>query len=171
MITQQLPLKFSFRQLVPEDWETFKNLRLESLEVARGMFGGSSFEQASRIPDESWQEKLSSNKNIFYALFKDKNAVGLMAVMEHNETDQEAFVSSIYLNPETRGQGLTHYLFEQSIIAAKNRKYKILWCSTREGNKAIIAVCEKFGFRYSHTVEKQWNDNTKAGLVYYKLEL
>lgn len=164
------PAGFSIKQLYTEDWTLLKEIRLESLKHAQGLFGGS-YEDAIHKTDFEWQETLNSLTNIFYALQNDQGTVGIAALMQNRDNDSEVFISAVYIKPEYRGMGLTHTLFQNLIDLARQKNYKHISCSTRHGNKAIISVCNKSGFVYSHTVYKLWPDNTHADLIYYRLDL
>lgn len=165
-----LPDGYTFRQLTPDDWLIFKTIRLEALETAHGLFG-ESYHDAVTIPDSEWQERLLSNTKTFYAIFHQEKAVALIALLQNRDNAEEVFISAVYVAPDHRGKGLNNHLFAQALHFARQHRYKSAWCSTRRGNDAIVGICKKLGFKYSHTTDKLWPDNCHADLLYFKKTL
>ena len=54
----------------------------------------------------------------------------------------------MFVKPEAQGMGLGRHLFEMRITEARNMGCKSIYADTVKGNTEMLAMYEKFGFRY-----------------------
>lgn len=54
----------------------------------------------------------------------------------------------MFVRPEAQGQGLGRQLFEMRIAEAKKMRCRAIYADTVKGNRSMLSMYEKFGFRY-----------------------
>ena len=54
----------------------------------------------------------------------------------------------MYVRPEARGTGLGKRLFEMRMEEARNMGCRAVYADTAKGNRAMLGIYERFGFRY-----------------------
>jgi ribosomal protein S18 acetylase RimI-like enzyme len=107
-------------RLAPEDWQSLKVIRLESLKSDPAAFGGK-FEDESTNPDEKWQER-ASDPNRFFLVAKDgERIVGLVGIAKSRDLGEEdvSILLSMYVNREYRGRGIGKALVKSAIDQAR----------------------------------------------------
>lgn len=161
---------YSIRQLVEEEWQLYKAIRLESLQKSHGVFGGNYADESVR-PDSEWQERLGNKKYAFFGVFFNVECVGLAGVVEFKEDAQTALLIAHYIREGHRGKGLANLFYKASIAWAKENGYKRAIVSHRYSNLASKAANQKVGFVYTHSESRTWPDGVTEDNVYYELIL
>lgn len=163
-----LPDDYTCRLLTPNDWQEMKDLRLEALQKAAGLFGDS-YAVYVELPDQEWQKILETR--VYFGVFHHNIMVGMAALIENRDNKDEVFLSAAYVTPAHRGKKLTNVLFEHCIGYTHNSSYNLIWCSTKQGNDAVISLCNTFGFTFSHAHPKHWPDDSHADVLYFKMAI
>lgn len=133
------------RSLTAEDWETWKQFRLEALKNSPESFG-SSFEEELHWQDSEFQDRI--NKNNIFGAFID----GILAAsagfysLKAQKTKHRGVIWGIYTKPEYREQGLASVLMQAIITFAKAQVIQLhLSCATN--NLSAIKFYNKHGFK------------------------
>lgn len=163
--------KFSIGQFQPDDWPTFKALRLESLLEEPAVFGGIYQEEVLRSENE-WKIRLSDTGKAYFGLFTESNeCIGLTGMAKHNDTQQVATLVASYIRKDYRGIGLSSLLYRIRLEWAKNNGVKKLIVSHRDGNFASKSANQHFGFSFTHSENAIWPDGKEALNLFYELNL
>lgn len=54
----------------------------------------------------------------------------------------------MFVRPEARGMGVARRLFEMRIAEAKKAGYSVVYADTAKGNRPMLEMYERYGFRY-----------------------
>ena len=144
-----------------EDWQKYRDLRLEALKDAPTAFS-SSFEDESPTPDEKWQNRLKDALEektdfILFAKSGDK-LVGMAGAFRSQKIKvrHTATIYGVYVNPQFRSQGLGTKLLESLINKLKKHpeivKIKI---SVVTENSGALKLYQKLGFKTVGKYEKE----------------
>ncbi len=161
---------FEIIKLSPEDWQDYKQIRLEALLNAPQAFSSTYAESLTR-PDSHWQERLreAALGETSWMLFAraDGQLVGLTGPFREEEKDGAvAHIISVYVCEAYRGQGVASALM-RAILAAVSRRGDIR--KARLGvnpvQAAALKMYQNFGFQTIHTVTAAMGD----GKIYQEL--
>ena len=164
-------MNIQLKRFTPEDWQTYKALRLESLLKEPDKFTGT-YQDAAAIPDEEWIKRLKQPD--FWAMWGMYDAdvcIGLTGLVEFNEDPAGAYLIATYIRKEYRGKGLAEQYFQARIDHARQRGYKYLVVGHRANNLPSRRNIEKFGFQLTKTESKQWPDGSHDDILHYRLVL
>jgi ribosomal protein S18 acetylase RimI-like enzyme len=133
-------------RLRPDDWQQWRDLRLQALSDAPGAFG-SSLAEAQRFEESDWRERLA-DRAMFAAFSGGEaagHAVGIAGAMQGDDPDCCDLVS-MWVLPAARGCGVGDALVAAVTSFATERNYAhvVLWVT--EGNGAAIRLYERHGF-------------------------
>ena len=142
--------KISIVKLSPNEWQKYKDIRLETLKAEPKAFN-STYQESATYPSTYWKESLT-NKNNLFAFAKDKNKIiGFMNLTlgEKNETDETAVIHGAYVNEKYRGQGigksLLIFLMEE---VKKNNKIRLLKLWVKDTQTIAKNLYESMGFEF-----------------------
>lgn len=146
------------RKLEINDWEVFKKIRLEALELEPQAFGDS-YSVLTKKKENYWKKELSNRKQVWYGAFDNDLIVGIGSIkfVKKLKFDHIAHLSGIYVQKEHRGQGVGKLLFKTRIEEAfKNpyiRKIKLIVNLNQEN---AIGLYKSFGFKVVGKMEKEF---------------
>lgn len=109
------------RRTLLADWEAYRSLRLEALEVSPEAFGTELSEQVGR-PPEYWQSRATGTADAFMmGAFQEGRLVGMAGLVRESgrKSRHKADVISVYVTPSARGQGVARRLMEGLIAGAR----------------------------------------------------
>ena len=129
------------RQLTPDDWQTYKEIRLRALATNPEAFG-STLARAQQMTDEEWRGRLATSA--FFVAEAGGAALGLAG--GHRREDFGELIS-MWVAPDARGTGLASRLIEDVINWAAAEGYPEVRLWVVEGNVAAARAYEKSGFR------------------------
>ncbi len=158
------------RQLVPTDWQGFKAIRLQALQLERAVYCAS-YEDMKDMPDDFWQERLVDNNFGYFGLYYDNELIGLSGVVRDPAKKHEAEFIASYIRKEHRGNGHSKLFYEARIDWAKANGITHIIISHRESNLASKKANQHFGFQFTHSVPRLWHDGKWEENVYYELFL
>lgn len=162
----------SIRRLGVDDWQAFKDMRLEALQTNQNVFLGR-YEKESAEPDSFWQDTLiNRDKGAVFGLYDGQTMIGLTGVFRYRDSPEDtAILAMSFIRPEYRRRGLSTHLYEARIDWAKSQNgiQKII-VSHRGGNEASRAANQKFGFVYTGQNEENYPDG-KSMQQHYQLDL
>ena len=97
------------RELVPDEWELYRDIRLESLLSDPAAFT-SKYEDAVLLGEEVWPERIANGSMIFAV--REGRAVGMVGAIP----DENAMrIVSMFVSPSFRGSGVGRRLMETMI--------------------------------------------------------
>lgn len=136
---------YSIKQLQEQDWALWKAIRLDALQLHPEAFG-SSYEEESLWPSESFKEKLIKS-DIFGVFIKD-NLVGVAGffIYDPQKLRHRGMLFTIYVKAEHRNQGIAGQLLATVIHHARSRVIQLL-CSVNTGNEKAIKLYQNHGFQ------------------------
>jgi ribosomal protein S18 acetylase RimI-like enzyme len=139
---------YSTRLLTENDWEAWKQIRLESLLDSPPAFGASYDEES--VKDDSFFKSTLVN-NAIYGAFINEKLVGVVGVMIHksDRLKHRGKIFGVYTMEAARGKGICKRLMELSIEYARG---KVLWLEIHvwTENPTAMRMYSNLGFvRYA----------------------
>ena len=157
-------------QLLPADWQQFKSIRLEALQLERAVYCAS-YEDMKDMPDDFWQDRLADSNFGYFGLYNDNELIGLSGVVRDAAKKHEAEFIASYIRKEHREKGHSKLFYEARIEWAKVNSITHIIISHRESNLASGKANQHFGFKFTHSVPRLWHDGKWEANVYYELIL
>lgn len=147
--------------LAPEEWETYKHIRLEAMQNDPTAFG-KSFAEEAKTTEEEWRRKLvnAAQKQHTVLLFLriDGKVVGMggMYAEQLEKLHHIANIVSIYISPEYRGKGMGKKLFHELLLEiGKIQRIKKIKLTVNADQAPAVALYESFGFRRVGVMHKE----------------
>jgi plasmid maintenance system killer protein len=108
------------RPLTDADASEFQRLRLQGLQESPSSFGSSHEEEAHKTPDQVQQHIAGSVERVFLGLFTGTELVGMVGVGREQGLKERhiAFIRSMYVAPQARGQGAGQQLLAAALQQA-----------------------------------------------------
>ncbi|WP_435165748.1 GNAT family N-acetyltransferase [Falsirhodobacter sp. 1013] len=125
------------RQLFPDDWQTFRALRLEALELEPDAFLSTHAEWVTQTEAE-WRARLDSSA-VFIA--EDPDPQGLVGLLP------DGCVVMVYVRAAARGKGLAQALLQRVQDEARAKGMPRLWLHVALGNQPAQSLYERLGYR------------------------
>jgi len=144
------------RRLNPTDWDAYRTIRLEALQLAPEAFGSDHAEASRRTP-EDWAAGLSLPDTVVLGAFTEAASpaaegqiVGMAGITRERraKTRHKATVHGVYVSPAVRGAGCAKALVTDLIRLARamGGVEQLMLCVVSE-NTAAKAVYTGLGFR------------------------
>jgi len=138
-------------RLKPEEWQLYRQIRLEALLLEPQAFGSSYAENLQR-PDAYWQERLAEAHTaekgwLLFARMADKGIIGMVAAHAAGEKD-EVDIISVYVRKEDRGGGVATALMA-AILAevCKEHTFQKAILTVNVDQNEAIALYRRFDFQ------------------------
>lgn len=163
---------FTIRQLTPDDWPLYRDLRLEALRKHPAFFSPSRDETKFSEPD--WRERLANNNGASFGIFTEGKMIGLTGIVRegNNPASTTALLVSSYIQEQYRRTGLSKLFFEARIKWAQGQKdIKTLILEHRDDNVPSQKAHAKFGFRQVGSEDQFWPDGAIRPSLKYQLVL
>ena len=161
------------RALEREDWEIFRERRLEALRTEPGVFA-SSFERESALSPEEWRDRVSGPQKRMFGLFDDEQLVGITGVIADPEdpSGATALLVASFIVPAYRGRRLSARLYEARLdwIAPQSGFTRVV-VSHRLSNEPSRRAAARFGFAEVARAERCWPDGSFEDEVVLELPL
>ncbi len=128
----------------------YKQLRLLALQTDPDSYF-STYEEAVRLPDYSFEADLRSQANNFgyYGYFRDGKLVGYIS-LQLPYFQKQAHIGEIYnlfVHPDFRNGGIAHQLLQTVIEVAKNSpQTEVIFLSVMSENLVAIQLYKQAGF-------------------------
>ena len=132
----------------PEEWETFRAIRLKALQADPTAFGVS-YEQQANQSEEEWRSKLSDPHRRMYAAKINEQMAAIAGVhfMTAKHVEHVATLVAVFTDPEFRNQGIATSLMEKILEDLRNDpKIVKVRLSVSETQSAAKKLYEKMGF-------------------------
>lgn len=132
------------RRLSPDEWATFRDLRLEALRTVPEAFAASLADWA-RLAEADWRQRLDAP---VVAAFDGARPMGLAGLIRETSAKRRhrATLVMMYVRPEGRGRGTAEALIaalEEEAIAAGIRQIEL---AVAADNLRAIAFYRRIGF-------------------------
>ncbi len=119
-----------------QDWQSWKNLRLEALKNAPLSFA-SSFEEEAHWHDDAFKQTLTSNT--IYGAMYDGELIGAVGFYP-------GVLWGLYVREQHRNKGVADKLL-RAVITYARTQVKQLYVTVVTTNTAAIALYQKHGFK------------------------
>jgi len=136
-----------------ENWQDFKNIRLDALKNEPSAFG-SSFEEENEFTEELWKQR-SLSALIAYS---NNNPIGLLVYIINNriKTKHVATIYSVYVNKNYRGQGVGKKLINSALESIKKNSDVIkVDLAVNPEQVSAVKLYEYFGFKEVGRLSKE----------------
>lgn len=163
----------TIREFNTDEWNLFRNIRLESLQDSSGVFLDN-YDNASKQDKSHWINMIADQSCAIFGLFDKETIIGLTSIFtwQGDKSGKTAILAMSFIKAAYRGQGLSHKLYEARIEwARKTGHFDKIRVSHREGNEASRRANQAFGFDHVATEMISWPDGTKANEYIYELRL
>ncbi len=155
---------FEIIQLRPEQWQRYREIRLESLQEEPQAFGSTYADMAQRPPDY-WQGRLADaergeNSRLLFAQAGER-LVGMIGAF-YDQERQAAIIVSVYASKAARGKGVGKALMD-GILAEIGKKGGIRRAAlgVNQEQTAAVRLYRRFGFQISGEKEEMQGDGQK----------
>ena len=158
--------------LMPEEWQLYKQIRLESLLMEPKAFS-SSYAEILQKPDSYWQERLAEaqSREKSYLLFAKENEriVGMIGAYGP-EGSEVVEIVSVYVTQEKRGQGVATALMTEILEeVGKGKSFRKAVLTVNDSQTAAFALYRNFGFQIVGKISGIMGDGkSHAGYVMEK---
>jgi ribosomal protein S18 acetylase RimI-like enzyme len=137
------------RPLTAADACEFQRLRLQGLQESPSSFGSSHEEEAHKTPDQVQQHIAGSVERVFLGMFTGTELVGMVGVGREQGLKERhiAFIRSMYVAPQARGQGAGQQLLAAALQQAWSwQGVEQVTLSVTASNEAAVRLYKAAGF-------------------------
>lgn len=159
--TQIMENEIKIITLSPDRWQEYKKLRLEALVDSPTAFGLTEEEEVKK-DDSSWSGRLEKaslgDEQWFVFLEHVGTLVGMAGAYREKleKIQHNAYIVSVYVAPDMRGQGYAQKLMTALIDKIKaNREIKRLELQVTVGQESALSLYKKLGFTEVGTLHKE----------------
>lgn len=146
--------------LSENQWEIYKEIRLEALKNDPIAFG-SSYEEEINYDEIVWRSRI---KDFLFAFNPEEKVVGLIAFLFNNrmKTKHRANIYSVYVRPKFRRNGIGKRLLGEALRLIKlNTDIIKVNLTVNPLQTSAISLYESFGFKKVGTLSKEiFNEQT-----------
>ena len=132
------------RRLQPDDWELWRDVRLESLADAPYAYG-STLDRERQFDEATWRRRLSGETGMAAVATLGAEAVGIMAVYTPPGEDWAMLVAA-WVRPSARGRGVADALVVDMIDWSRSQGYPELELHVADGNDPARNLFLRNGF-------------------------
>lgn len=130
----------------PDEWETYRALRLEMLLDSPDAFF-TTHAEALALDEATWRQRLTSAHHVMAVLDgRPCGAVGLWPGPEDGAPD-EAHLVAMYVAPHARRRGVGERLVRAALEAAREQGRPRVLLEVTSSNTGALALYERMGFR------------------------
>jgi GNAT superfamily N-acetyltransferase len=131
------------RELVEDDWELLRDVRLAALSDAPHAFG-STYAREVAFSEEQWRGRILGRGVTFFGFLAEvPEPAGVSGVYT---AEGVADLVSMWVRPSARGRGVGEALIEAATEWAKARGYDTLYLWVTESNSPARRLYERCGF-------------------------
>jgi ribosomal protein S18 acetylase RimI-like enzyme len=134
--------------LTPDDWQTWRQLRLAALAEAPYAFGSRLADwQGDGDREERWRARLGSPGSFNVVAMLDGEPVGMASGVPAGEGAAELI--SMWVSPAARGHGVSHGLVQAVARWAQLAGSQVLRLAVTPGNENAAALYRRNGFQFT----------------------
>jgi 5'-3' exonuclease/ribosomal protein S18 acetylase RimI-like enzyme len=130
------------RRVAPDDWATFRDIRLVALAEAPYAFAGT-LDAETGYDERRWRDWVS--RSAFFLAWEDDRPVGMVG--GYAQEDRGWHVISMWVSPQARGGGLADRLIGAVAGYARDQHAPTLTLWVTDGNDRARAFYRRAGFR------------------------
>jgi ribosomal protein S18 acetylase RimI-like enzyme len=145
---------------MPDDWKTWRELRLHALEEAAYAFGSKLADwQGIGDQEERWRARLSIPGRHILAML-DGRPVGIASGVPTDDPVVAELIS-MWVHPGVRGKGVGDALIQAVAQWARSTGATTLRLTVMDNNPAAAALYERNGVRFTGEVEEVLPDGRR----------
>jgi GNAT superfamily N-acetyltransferase len=137
----------SIRQLLPDDWQTLREIRLAALLDAPDAFA-SSYELTLKRSEQEWRTWPA--RGVVFGAFVAGEPVGMVGATPVVTDPDTVHLIAMWAAPAVRGTGVADRLIDAVVEWAQGRGSRSVWLEVATGNDRAAAVYLRNGFTYSN---------------------
>jgi GNAT superfamily N-acetyltransferase len=137
----------SVRPLVPDEWQTLRDLRLAALLDAPYAFA-SSYESALTRTEQEWRAWPA--RGAVFGAFVGGEPVGMVGAAPVATDPSTVHLIAMWVAPAARGTGVAENLIDAVLAWAESRGCRSVSLEVATGNDRAAAVYLRNGFTYSN---------------------
>lgn len=163
----------TIRELHPDEWEIFRDLRLAALRAARGVYG-SRYEDAVKRTEAVWRHTVRGERNQSFGLFDGTRMIGITSVFQWDEdaSGETAILASSFILPDYRGRDLSRMLYDARLAWLRGRSdFRRVVVGHRLSNEASRRANQHYPFQEFRREPHAWPDGTVEDEVFYEMML
>lgn len=150
---------FQIRRLALGEERVLQEIRLRALLDEPDAFG-SSYEREFVFVQSDWQRRLARIDAATFVCERDDGvAVGLVTGVIDDNSALIAWLTSMWVDPESRGSGVAGLLIDEVIAWSLIENCALIRLDFTEGNGRAERAYEKRGFRRTGTTSRRERDN------------
>jgi GNAT superfamily N-acetyltransferase len=161
---------YILRRFLPDQWEAYRDIRLEALQTNPEMFGNN-YAKESQYTKEDWLGAVDNPHREMFGLYFNEHIVGVTGAALVKEDHSQAVLVAFFIQPEYRGKGLSKLFYDAGLEWARKMNCTSAIISHREDNRTSINTTQKFGFEYTHNDSRESPDGKVLSQLHYKLDL
>lgn len=159
-------MNIEFRKLNRDDWQIYKDLRLQMLREEPQAYS-QTLDELSKRSDEDWKDKTGSDNMAILMAFVDGKSAGMSGLF-YEERDVVA-IWGVFVKKEFRGMGLGKRLMEEIEKEIKKDKgVKNIQVSVTSSQTTALELYKKLGFR---EIKRFKNKTRHNGALYDEILL
>ncbi|MEQ1723200.1 MAG: GNAT family N-acetyltransferase [Pseudobdellovibrio sp.] len=164
---------FSIRQFTSDDWQDYRDIRLEALAKHPSYFCPSQDEK--KFTEATWIERINNPNSAIFGLYEhDEDIIGITGVIrENNEAGSDrALMIMSYIKGRYRKKGLSKLFYvARSQWAKKQTNIKTLIVEHRDDNLPSSRAHQKFGYKFIKSYDQTWPDGLVKLCMVYELDI
>lgn len=154
------------RQLRPEEWEAYRDMRLEALKAHPDLYLAT-YDQAAAEPDSHWQTRISDPDGPIFGLFEGRALIGIGGIWQRQGCSPT--LCQGYIQSAHRGRGLSRLLYRARVDWARAAGLAFLLAGHQADNAPSRRAMERAGFVFTHQTEEARGDGAPTTTRYYRL--
>ncbi|REF30078.1 GNAT family N-acetyltransferase [Calidifontibacter indicus] len=162
--------EITIRTLGTDEWETYREVRLNALEESPEAFAASAT-QEKNYDEDFWRARVERSRRLVAE--DGESIVGVVSVGDRStEENRVGELFGLWVTPRLRGQGVAWKLVQAGVDQAQQEAYKFLiyWVGTDNGR--AVAFASSFGFRPTDSrrpmkgASEETQDEDEMAMVY-----
>ena len=154
------PMRISARGLAPDDWETWRAVRLTALAEAPDAFA-STLDKEQGYDEAAWRDWLHPDRGLKVVAHAGTAPTGLVGAWVPGDRDGAVELYSMWVDPSWRGRGVADLLVTEVVRWARDHGHPRVDLWIVEGNGAAERLYRRHGFRATDEYQPHPNN---AGL-------
>lgn len=163
----------AIRELDPDEWEMFRDMRLAALQAAPGVYGARR-EVAAMRSEAVWRNTVRGEHNQSFGLFDGPQLIGITSVFRWDEDagGSTAILASSFILPAYRGRNLSRLLYDVRFEwLRRHPEFTRAVVGHRVSNEASRRANQHYPFSEFLRREHTWNDGVTEDEVFYEMSL